>query len=80
MHEEHVNKALGTFLTGTAGAWFVAATEMDLDPTWSLAKKLVLVVVGGLLAGLTHQVGTKLSELAFASGAKLVARIRRKGR
>ena len=49
-----MHKMIGSLTTGAAGAWFVALGELDVDPVWSLAKKAVVIVLGGLVAGITH--------------------------
>ena len=61
----------GSFLTGTAGAWFVAVGELDTNPIWSLTMKLIVVVAGGLLAGITHHLGAKVAVEVLEAVAKL---------
>jgi branched-subunit amino acid ABC-type transport system permease component len=74
MSNGDIHTGLGSFITGTAGAWFVALGELDVDPAWSFAKKMLAVVVGGLLAGVTHYIGSKLASMV-ADGA--ISRLKR---
>ena len=70
-----MHKTLGSIVTGTAGAWFVALGELDMDPVWSLVKKVVVIVIGGLLAGITHHIGAKLAVASLESGWSLFGRL-----
>jgi hypothetical protein len=65
---------LGTFLTGTLGASFVAGIEMDVDPMWSLVKKIVVVALGGVLAGIMHNLGARLASLSVSKASVLLAK------
>lgn len=65
---------LGSFLTGTLGASFVAGVEMDVDPMWSLVKKIVVVALGGVLAGIMHNIGSRLASLAVVRGTVLLSK------
>lgn len=65
---------LGSFLTGTLGASFVAGVEMDVDPMWSLIKKIVVVALGGVLAGIMHNIGSKLAGMSLSKGSVLFSR------
>jgi hypothetical protein len=66
--------ALGSLLTATFGASFVAGVELDVDPMWSLVKKIVVVALGGVLAGIMHNLGARLASLAVTRGTILLSK------
>lgn len=73
-----MHKIVGSLTTGAAGAWFVALGELDVDPVWSFAKKMAVIVVGGLVAGVTHQLGTQLAGALGGAWAAFRKRLRKK--
>ena len=72
-----MHKMIGSLTTGAAGAWFVALGELDVDPVWSLAKMAVVIVLGGLVAGITHHLGAQLAGALARGVGVFLTRLRR---